>query len=120
HVQVICEREFSPLRWLVRRERDGYQLQLINDTGSVCAVTMYRFESPDVEVILDFDSFDTPRAVPHEGGLYLAGTRDSGGPVVVSPFATKLHELREIRVHPRIGNVARRSPDLNRLIALQA
>ena len=29
-----CEREFTPLRWIVRRRKSGYELSLLDDRGS--------------------------------------------------------------------------------------
>ncbi|MGH8546428.1 MAG: hypothetical protein ACREX3_23000, partial [Gammaproteobacteria bacterium] len=52
---LVCEREFLPLRWAVRRSGDSYTITLIDDRGSETPsrVSRYTFEAPDSRIKLE-------------------------------------------------------------------
>jgi hypothetical protein len=68
---VHCEREFTPVRWAVRRVGREYLLRLIDDSGDPTAPVVARmaFEAPSVEEPLKPTS---EYQIPTPGGLYVA------------------------------------------------
>ena len=68
-----CERPFTPLRWALRREGNGYLARLYDDSGHTDSPTISRapFETPCRE---DRVPLDVEIRVPDQGGLYIART----------------------------------------------
>lgn len=108
-----CEREFSPLRWNVRREGPGYAVRLLNDSGNatVPVISRISFETPLQEEVLEGDS---PYSAPRSGGLFVARVASAVAAVVVSPI---VEDLSEFGCTPRVS-IADRAPDtLYRILA---
>ena len=89
-----CEREYTPLRWALRRSGNAYVLQLIDDTGNreVPVVRRLTFEDPCNEEIV------TPNAqlsVLASGGLYVArsGKLGAEAAIIVPPAGRHLSDL---------------------------
>ena len=82
---IVCEREFTPLRWIARRDGDAYTLTLLDDSGSSTppAIARYEFGSPDVaRVVRDSNYVFT---VPPAGGMYVATQTDAVRAVIAPP-----------------------------------
>lgn len=120
-ISLQCEREFSPLRWLVRREGKFWALILIDNTGAdkAASVKRYDFSSPDTPVAVADISKEGRLAVNPEGGLYVAEIGDYRCAVVMPPFGKTLTGLTGLRgVIPNFKTVARLSGEIDRLLDL--
>lgn len=89
---VRCEREFAPLRWLVRRDGKAYAVRLLNDSGDSARphVGYMAFETPSVQVILAACS---DYGVPAAGGLYFASVGQFRAAVIAPPSISGLQDL---------------------------
>ena len=97
-----CEREFTPLRWILRRDAAGYVALLQDDADSnVPVIERYSFERPCIGERL-------PNGVKHKaprtGGLYVATSGDFRSAMLVPPVVEKLEDLQ---CEPRIDGVER-------------
>ena len=97
---VRCERDFTPLRWAVRRHGQGHVVRLYDDRGQAepPLVSRAAFETPCVEETLDFDS---EHEVPASGGMYVARAEGLRTAVIVPPV---LHGfgLEALRFEPNV------------------
>ena len=81
---VRCERDFTLLRWAVRRHGQGHVVRLYDDRGhsEPPLVSRATFETPCIEETLDFDS---ESEVPASGGMYVARADGLRAAVIVPP-----------------------------------
>ncbi|MCA9694665.1 MAG: hypothetical protein KC636_34115 [Myxococcales bacterium] len=88
---IRCEREFTPLRWAVRRDGQGHVARLLDDSGDATPPRVVRmsFETPLVEDQLELTE---EYKVPKGGGLYVARRGASPTAVIIPP--TKHRGLR--------------------------
>lgn len=95
---IRCEREFTPLRWVVRKNAQGHVLYLRDDSGGATSpvVTHLAFEKPIVEEPLELLS---KYEIPSAGGLYVARLGDYTTSVIIPPTVRGFSDLRCI---PRI------------------
>ena len=95
---VRCEREFTPVRWAVRRVGQEYLLRLIDDSGDAMPPSVARiaFETPSVEEALKLNS---EYRIPTSGGLYVARLAAFTAAMIVPPSIRALNDLKCI---PRI------------------
>lgn len=109
-----CQREFTPVRWALRRAGNQHTARLIDDSGDseVLALARYSFEMPAKEERLEPIS---SHAVPPAGGLYVAQRRDFTSAVIVPPSVRTLSELRCV---PAIHNSERSTESILRLVAV--
>ena len=96
---VRCEREFTPLRWALRRHGNKVILRLLDDSGDSeqPAVCRMAFETPCVDESL------TPASecqVPDSGALYVARTKKFSAAIIVPPLV--IHEFADFRCIPNI------------------
>jgi hypothetical protein len=80
-----CERQGTPLRWVVREENSGYFLQLLQlDEASAINVAHCEFQNPERRspVVADYSN---GFRVPPPGGLYVALAGRQSFSVVVPP-----------------------------------
>ena len=79
---VWCEREFTPVRWILSERKKSPLIRLINDSGraEIPRVSHYSFVRPEAEVCLDFAQ---EYEVPAPGGLYLARQGDFSAGIIV-------------------------------------
>ena len=97
---VRCERDFTPLRWAVRRHGQGHVVRLYDDRGQSEPPLISRaaFETPCVEETLDFDS---EYEVTASGGMYIARAERLRAAVIVPP-ALHGFGLEELRFVPNV------------------
>lgn len=89
---IHCEREFTPLRWSLRRETDGFITHLHNDAGSGDPTIQYfAFEQPTIGKSLHAAR---DHLTPKTGGLYVATLRRFTAGIVAPPIVNNLAELR--------------------------
>jgi hypothetical protein len=71
---LTCEREFTPLRWVIESNGTSYLLSLSDDSGASeqASVTRYDFSRPDCPISVPYkQSFEDYVVLP-SGGLYVA------------------------------------------------
>ena len=90
---VRCEREFTPLRWAVRRNGQRHLARLLDDSGDDTSPQVVRmaFEAPIVEEPLELAQ---RYEVPTVGGLYVARRAASSAAVIIPPTIQSLTDLR--------------------------
>lgn len=90
---VRCERDFTPLRWALRRQGLDYFVRLLDDSGddAQSEVTRVAFETPCVEEKLGLSS---EYAVPKSGGMYVARMLTLMAAVIAPPVISKPADLR--------------------------
>ena len=89
---IHCEREFTPLRWSVRRETAGFIARLHDDAGSdEPIVQRFSFERPTIGETL---SAAQDHLAPRAGGLYVATLFEFRASIVVPPIVNDLAQLR--------------------------
>ncbi len=118
-LSLTCEREFSPLRWVVRRRSAGYELSLLDDSGSPNPpeVSRYEFTSPDSPVHLDAAQFSASYSATASGGLYRACTAEFERAVILPPAGRSL-TLQELSVQPQVRRGPRSVGAVEELLSL--
>ena len=98
--EILCERDFSPLRWALVGERNRKPIvQLIDDSGrgEDPQVSHYTLEKPAAEVCLDFAC---EYEVSAPGGLYIARQGSFSAGIIV--VLRKLQSLTDLTNSPVI------------------
>ena len=117
--QLRCERQFAPLRWVVRSDREGPCARLINNSeSSSVEVDQYEFVSPAQAFRVP-----TPPALEirwPEGGLLRARMSDFEASVILPPHVRDLEDLRRTRVSPHVAAGSRNTDHAYQLIRLSA
>jgi hypothetical protein len=109
-----CDRDFTPLRWAIRRRGREYFVRPLDDTGGAGVPTVVRlaFETPSVEEPLE----PTPEyAVPADGGLYVARRELLTVAIIVPPSVRGLDDLQCI---PRVDTRERSVESIVRAVQL--
>ena len=114
--EVHFGRAFAPLRWAVRRRRNGYLVHLIDDRGDPdpAAISRWAFETPCVEESLA--SHSGPQ-VQVSGGLLVAGSGEFSTAIIVPPAPNRLR-LGDLRLVPRIQRNERSMDTVVRLVEI--
>jgi len=115
-IRLRCEREFTPLRWLLRTRGQVRLLRLLDDVGSATkpAISRIAFEMPALEESLHFQS---EYQLPSTGGLYIARAKQFEAAIVVPP---SIRDLSDLACAPRLDIRDRSFDGLLRLIRLAA
>ncbi len=102
-----CEREFKPLRWLVRHGGFVPVVRLIDDSGDNVSPTVSRitFDNPMSQTVL---AFAEEYEVPSVGGLYVA-RKETYIAAVIAPPRT-IRDFGDLSCEPRLPN-SPRSPE---------
>jgi hypothetical protein len=111
---VRCEREFTPVRWAVRRHGQSHSVRLIDDSGNTARPALARlaFETPACEKLVEpAPEYD----VPAVGGLYVARSGEFTAAVIVPPV---IHGLAELRCVPHLDVPERSAEALIRTLKL--
>ena len=90
---VRCEREFTPLRWAVRRDGQRYMVRLLDDSGNTTPPQVVRmaFERPMVEQSVEHaQAYEVPTA----GGLYVGSQGAFSAAVIMPPTVRGFADLR--------------------------
>ena len=89
---IRCEREFTPVRWTLRRDGKRFIVRLLDDSGDSANpfVSHYTFEAPHIEEKLGYDS---AYIVPKVGGLYVARKEDITASIIVPPETSSLADF---------------------------
>ena len=114
--ELGCEREFTPLRWIVRTDRDGPFARLLLNTDNVnVAVERYDFALP-AEPKRVSGPYD---AVRHQsGGLLMARANTFTASIILPPKVRYFSDLRRTRVVPHVAPVPNTTDGLLKLIRL--
>jgi hypothetical protein len=111
---VRCSREFTPLRWALRRRGQGYVVRLLDDSGDNAQpiVTRLPFETPTLEEQLALASeYDSPAS----GGMYVARLRQLTAAIIVPPL---IRGLRDLGCTPRIDVETRSLESIIRVLSI--
>lgn len=92
YFSLDCEREFTPTRWILKHENNGYWLRLAQYESSDVLVTYFPYETPTRFSVLSLPG-GAGFKVPPEGGLYLAKTGNFLCSVFVPGQITSLSDL---------------------------
>ena len=106
-ISFDCEREFSPLRWVLRLKGRTHVMKLLDDSGSSSLpnVTYRSFERPSIEVALSLSITNTNQyVVPPKGGMYVATQKSYEASAIAPPTITGFSDLR---CTPQIDSQAR-------------
>ena len=116
---LSCEREFSPLRWVVRHRGAEYDLSLVDNSGSPGSphISRYEFATPDKQVQLDPGRVSGLYPVPPQGGLYRAHT-DGFEISVILPVTAKSFSLQELVIQSRLRRRSRTVSEIEELLSL--
>lgn len=100
-----CDRDFTPLRWAVRREDDCHLLQLYDDSGNSeqSLISHIAFETPCEEEPI---AYEAPLVVSASGGLYIARSGEHIAPIIVSPVLQG-QGLAELGLTPEVQRTGR-------------
>ena len=110
---LSCEREFSPLRWSVRRTSDGFVARLHDDAGSgEVVIERFSFDRPTVGERM---ATSAAHKAPRGGGLYVATLGTFRAAIIVPPIVETPLDLRCV---PRIDDEERKPAAINKLVAL--
>lgn len=121
---INCERKFTPLRWVVERDRDSYRLSLSDDFGSDTPITISRYDfiSPDLPTPLPFHNSFHKQHVPPTGGLYLARSQQALCSAIVPREAPRKYlafaDMRSMEFIPQFRQYERCVKSLIDLIQL--
>lgn len=111
-VTLQWERDFTPLRWSLRKDPSGFIARLIDDTGGGEPVLeRYSFELPIVGETL---SRGAEQRAPRTGGLYVATLGNFKSTILVPPIGKTLAELR---CEPRVEGGERTAAGVSRLLS---
>jgi hypothetical protein len=96
-----CEREFTPLRWSLRRNSSGIFVRLHDNAGSgIPVIERYSFTRPTVgERLLASQEYKVQDA----GGLYVATLGSFRASIIVPSV---VHSLADLGCHPRVDPLA--------------
>lgn len=112
--ELRCEREYSPLRWIVGMDRDGPYARLIDNTeGPSIGLVRYDFASPTKATPLG----EIPSSGIRwpAGGLFSARTNAFEASVILPPLVRDLSDLQHTRVVPHVAMGPR---SVDRIVAL--
>ncbi len=111
---IQCEREFSPLRWAVRRSGQDQIARLLDDSGDTNSPTVARlsFETPCVEEPLEYAP---AYIVPNTGGLFVARKGELTAAVIIPPPEP---ELGNLCCNPRTDEQIRSVDSVIRALAI--
>lgn len=99
-----CERDFTPLRWSLRKASSGYIARLHDDAGTGDPVIeRYSFEQPTIGEKLQSGAEHT---APNLGGLYVATLGDFRASFIVPPI---VRGFADLHCEPRI-DAGQRTP----------
>ena len=112
--EISYERAFTPLRWAVRRRRNGYLVRLIDDRGDPepAAMSRWDFETPCVEESINFDS---DAQFQESGGMFVAGTDESRSAIIIPPVPNRMG-LKDLRLVPSIERYERSMESIGKLV----
>lgn len=107
------EREFTPLRWSVRRDAAGFIARLHDNAGSgELILNRFSFERPTSGERL---STDAEHRAPRGGGLYAATLGNVKAAIIIPPIVKGLADLQ---CEPKIDAGPRRPETVTRLLSL--
>lgn len=112
-----CEREFTPLRWSVGRDRSGYTARLINNTDtSDVQINLFHFDAPRDALEAELQSNELISAP--EGGLVRATAGDLETSVILPPEVRDLSDLRRTAASPQLRTGPRSQDSVRSAIRL--
>ncbi|KMP10705.1 hypothetical protein UZ36_06805 [Candidatus Nitromaritima sp. SCGC AAA799-C22] len=116
--KFLAEREFTPLRWVSRRQGNKYKIRLIDDTGTnqKTSVEFYEFIAPDEKKIIPEDQITGMKNFAEKEGLYAANNGIASCNLIFLP--TKATSLADLEFRPALKGYIRNVGDLKQIICL--
>ncbi|MCC6876762.1 MAG: hypothetical protein IT378_20835, partial [Sandaracinaceae bacterium] len=110
-----CEREFTPLRWSLRRRSTHFIARLHDDVGSGAPlIERYSFERPDAgEKLPQAAEYEAPRT----GGLYAITLGDYKATIIVPPVVN-VKRPADLRCSPQFQSGQRTPEAIEKLLSL--
>jgi hypothetical protein len=116
HLSV--ERDFTPLRWVVRD--GGAEVVLLDaQADRDTTVTVFDAQTPDVAHVISTDSAMSGLIVPNTGALFSASSASASVAVVAVP-RQRITSLAELGQRPVVQQCRRSAADLERLVRIAA
>lgn len=116
---VTCEREFTPVRWIVQHIEKQHTLRLFDDTGTdaLVKVTRYDFETPDIPVQIEEAQAIRGLEVPQTGGMYVARVARYRRAVIVPPQVRTIR-LTDLSINPCFSRYPRSPAGVSAVVKL--
>lgn len=114
-VSLRCEREFSALRWIAGRDREGPYVRLINSTEAPATAGIWEYAVPDSRISIQVDAEERIRRP--SGGLVTAHAGDVSASTILAPWIRRPADLETLRVR-RMSKLRRAVPEIRSLIDL--
>ena len=104
-----CERPFTPLRWVLKRDGSAYVVRLFDDSDESDRPNLSRlaFEAPCNEERIPYE-MDTQAS--DRGGMYVAQTSKHRAAIIVPPVPRQSYGFADLALSPHIEPLVR-SPD---------
>lgn len=109
-----CEREFSPVRWALRRGPECYELKVVNDSSDDGSLAVARYDTLNPESAINLDGKEAVLIVPPSGGLYTATSESFTNSILVPPF--EIRSLEDLGARPNVDIADRSSTHLVALL----
>jgi hypothetical protein len=90
---LTCERDHSPLRWIVKESSRSYTVSLLDAPSEDSQVYYYSFKEPCDSISLDEKVVAQNYTVPTKGGLFVARTIHECRGVVIPHLVSNISDL---------------------------
>ncbi len=116
--RIVCEREFTPIRWIIRGTAETCELELLNDTGSstTADILEYTFDAP-ADPNRQYSHIDDSSLNPNaKGGMYVAVVGEFSKGIIVPPLGHSFRDFGELALRPSFANSERTQEEVCRLL----
>jgi hypothetical protein len=112
---ILAEREFSPIRWVVKRSKQELRIGLRDDSGSDCCpnVWFFGFGQPDRTRKVSSKEFLDYKGLKAKGGLYVAETPNYECSIIIPP---EVHSFSDLKISPVVAWRSRKPDKIRDLI----
>lgn len=111
-----CEREFVPLRWVLTRGENAYELTIVDDSGTEGQLNIVWYETTSPDTAHPLSSTETVFRVPPSGGLYTAKAGNFSASILVPPF--EIRRLEDLGTQAKVIATHRTNEELVSLISI--
>ncbi len=117
--QFQAEREFAPLRWVVRRSREHYHVELLDDRDATTSPDVFflPFKTPDCREMIVPNSLSRTATQAARAGLYVATADELQRSVIIPPMVRTLEDLR---LSHNLRRYQRSASDITEIVCLAA
>jgi hypothetical protein len=112
---LCCERQPTPLRWILKQENSGYYLRLAQlDDQQPVRISRYAYETPCQSTPIP-GTHSEPFRLPPEGGMYVAQTSACLSAIVIPPH---IRSFQQLGLRPQLQPLQRNEKDIADLLDL--